>query len=79
MPAATSGKVPGSGIAGVAGTMVVCVDEFATVVDPSRSTSIVKAGFHLHNSTRCHHSTSIRCSGNTGSETLLRPACEADA
>jgi hypothetical protein len=37
MPAATSGKVPGSGIAGVAGTMVVCVERLVAVVVPSKS------------------------------------------
>jgi hypothetical protein len=37
-------KLLGSGTAGpVAGTTVVCAEEFATVVDPSRFTLIVKA------------------------------------
>src|SRR5271169_6534429 len=44
MPAAISGKVPGSGMAGaVAGTTAPSVEKFVTVVVPSRFTSTVKA------------------------------------
>jgi hypothetical protein len=43
MPAAINGKAPGSGTARVAGTTVVCAEELATVVVPSRFTSTVKA------------------------------------